>query len=103
MEEAEDQTPDESESEADGEHEVDEGSPPAAAPNIRITAIVSSRRGSIAMIGRRLILAGDVLGEGWRVVSIDAVTRSVRIEHDDGRVVEYTTQESAERAERDVE
>lgn len=68
----------------------DQGPKQDPVPDLNVRAILSSATGDIALIGSEAHREGDtVLGTEWVVVGIDAVKRSVVLEHPPtGRTIE---------------
>ncbi|MBL0926551.1 MAG: hypothetical protein IBJ11_02720 [Phycisphaerales bacterium] len=63
---------------------------PDAPPRMELTAVMGRTQAPVATINGRLHSVGQAVSKGWKVRSIDLNTRTVVVEHTDGRTVELT-------------
>lgn len=59
-------------------------SPDDAPPDLNVQVVMTTRRGNVALIDRRLYRVGDLIkDEDWRVIKIDGHDRSVTLRHEE--------------------
>ena len=57
-------------------------------PDLRVTAVMSRRGGAIAVINSRICAVGARVAPGWTLDAVDEQSRTLVIQHADGRRVE---------------